>query len=183
MSRYILSITAQDRSGIVAGVSEAIVHCSGNIEAASQTVHQGYFAMILLCDFPGEADPEALSADVRRIAGDDLHVYITAYRPPKPTNQPSRSFVLTSIGPDRPGILHTLARYMASRQINIDDMYCCITDNQFVVICQVSIPTGLDVHMLQADLEAAGKNLGITIAIQDENIFTAINELSFGRVK
>jgi glycine cleavage system transcriptional repressor len=183
MIQYIISITAQDRPGIVAGVSEAVLALKGNIEAASQTVHQGYFAMILLCTFSEGVTKEDVISWINAQAGSDLHVFAILYQePPRQPDSPIQHFIVTARGPDKPGILHALSSYLASKNINIDDLYACVEGGDFVVICQVSVPAALDVYMLQTDLEAAGESLGLSLNMQHENIFTATNELRFGRV-
>jgi len=183
MTQYIMSITARDRSGIVAGVSESLVQMNGNIEAASQTVHRGYFAMILLVTLPESADPQVLSETVRKAAGNALHVYVTEFVPSPQAMSDSRKFIFTSVGPDRPGILNAVANCFASRQINIDDLYCFVENGDFIIICAVSLPAEMDVHMVQDDLETLGQSLGFTASLQHENIFTATNDLAFGLVK
>ncbi|MBN1846776.1 MAG: ACT domain-containing protein [Sedimentisphaerales bacterium] len=184
MDQYILSITAQDRPGIVAGISSALFGLKGNIEAASQTVHQGYFAMIVLCRLPGEESPETIAQRVRQRAGDDLHVYVTPYRPLPVEPQPAgQTFIVTAIGPDQPGILYALSDYLAAKMINIDDLYCCVQGRDFVVICQVTVPPERDFSLVQMDLEAVGRKRGFEVHLQHENIFTATNELRFGRLR
>ena len=178
MPRYIMSITAQDRPGIVAAVSEAILQLDGNIEAASQTVHQGYFAMIILCAFDAQTQAPELSDLVHDKAGPDLHVYVTPYQ--TKTNKSvidPQSFIVTSIGPDKPGILQALSSYLASKRINIDDLYAYVDRENFVVICQASVPSDLDVFMLQADLEAVGQDRGFKVSMCHANVFVATNEL------
>jgi len=184
MGQYILSITAQDRPGIVADVSQAIFELSGNIEAASQTVHQGYFAMIVLCRLSKEISPATINKQIHAHAGTDLHVYVTEYQPaPNQPDNTGQTFIVTSVGPDQPGILQALANYLAAKNINIDDLYCCVKEADFIVICQVTIPEDLDVSMLQMDLEAVGQQRGFETHLQHENIFNATNELRFGRIK
>jgi len=184
MAQYIMSITAQDRSGIVAGVSDAILALKGNLEAASQTVHQGYFAMILLCAFPDTIVEQEVTRLIREKAGSDLHVFITTYQTswPMKTNCQTQSFIVTAVGPDKPGILHQLSAYLASKDINIDDLYACIDGNDFIVICQVSVPSDLDIFILQSDLDNFGKSKGFTAHMQHENIFVATNELRLGKI-
>ena len=182
MARYIMSITAQDRSGIVAGVSEVIFQATGNIEAASQTVHQGYFAMILLCELADGVSTEEVVKGIQKNVGGDLNVYVTEYKAPQVRiEQKMQTFIVTSIGPDKPGILHALTVHLACRDINIDDLYCCVKNGDFVVICQVSVPPELDFFMLQSDLEAVGQSLGFQVTVQHENIFVATNELRLGQ--
>jgi len=184
MRQHILSITAQDRPGIVAGVSQALVELEGNIEAASQTVHQGYFAMIVLCSLPADISTEKITEQVQAHAGRDLHVYITEYRAGSaPSQNTEQTFIATAIGPVKPGILHALTSYLASKKINIDDLYCCVKKTDFVVICQITVPENMDVSLLQMDLEAVGQERGFAAHLQHENIFNATNELRFGRIK
>ncbi|MBN1437659.1 MAG: hypothetical protein JW936_11355 [Sedimentisphaerales bacterium] len=184
MKQYIMSITAQDRAGIVAGVSRAVVELQGNIEAASQTVHQGYFAMMLLCSFPKEVCKDGLREGICGQVGDDLHIYITEYEKGAVcVGAEGQPFIVTSIGPDRPGILQALADYLASKEINIDDLYAVVKDGDFVVICQVSVPGEVDIYMLQSDLEALGQSLGVVVQMQHEDIFVATNELALHKVR
>ena len=179
MTCYIISITAQDRPGIVSGVSQAICRLDGNIEAASQTVHQGYFAMIIKAAFNPDVCADKLTDLIQQLAGNDLHVYLTPYIAPAVSEQSEQkqSFIVTALGPDKPGVLQSLTTYLASKNINIDDLYCCVEHDDFQVICQVSVPAHLDVFMLQTDLETLGKSLDFAIHMQHENIFVATNEL------
>ena len=176
--RYIVAVTAQDRAGIVAGISEAVFGLGGNIEAASQTVHRGYFSMIVLCTFAQAMAEEAVGESIRAKAVEDLHVYVTEQRPvAAPAGGKEQTFIVTAIGPDRPGILQALSGYLAAKRINIADLYCSVEKGDFVVVCEVTIPLELDVSMLQLDLEAVGQERGFAVAMQHENIFVATNRV------
>ena len=172
MARFIISITSKDHSGIIAGITEGVYASSGNVLAASQTVHQGYFSMSVLADFEGETPKESVIHAVRENAGQDLHVHVMPYSG-KPSEPPREgdTFVVTCLGPDKPGILRTLSRFLASRGVNIDDLYCTVDNGDFVVICEVTMPAGVDVFVLQTDLEAVGRDGGFSITLQHENIF------------
>ena len=181
MPQYIMSITAKDRSGIVAAVSTAILGLDGNIEAASQTVHRGYFAMMVLCSLPDTVPADQLTAAIHSQAGTDLHVYLADYDPPQAQATDAQTFIVTAVGPDKPGILHALTSHLASRNVNVDDLYCFVDEGNFIIICEASIPAAVDVFMLQADLESIGRTGGFTANVQHENIFVATNELPLTR--
>lgn len=185
MAQYIISITACDHAGIVAHVSTALADLNGNIMAASQTVHQGYFAMVVHCDFESEHAPDQISQAIQTAAGEELHVYVTPYQAfgQKPNDEEKDTFIITTIGSDKPGILRAVSTYLASKNINIDDLYCCVKEDDFVVICEVSVPKGMDVFMLQTDLEETGKSLGFTAHVLHENIFVATNQVRLKRLK
>lgn len=181
---YIISITAQDRAGMVAGISEAMYNLGGNILAASQTVHQGYFAMIILGSFSSETDQDEIRSQIKYCAGSDLHVFLTSYNTPEKTiSDDVQSYIVTALGPDKPGILYHVSHYLASKDINIDDLYAYVDGKDFVVICQVSVPSTADIFMLQADLQAVGESMGLTIHMQHENVFVVTNELTVGSIR
>ena len=48
--RLIITTLGTDRTGIVAGVSKILAESNVNIEDISQTILQGYFAMIMIVD-------------------------------------------------------------------------------------------------------------------------------------
>ncbi|MCK4515362.1 MAG: hypothetical protein KAU31_08905 [Spirochaetaceae bacterium] len=176
MTRFIISITSKDRSGIIAGISEGICRLSGNIEAASQTVHRGYFAMILLVGFEASPASDEVSTSLKEAAGSDLHVYSIPYDPePREAGPSDSTFVVTCMGPDKPGILRTLTRFLASRNVNIDDLYCTVADGSFVAICQVTIPDTVDLLVLQTDLKTVAGDGGFTSTLQHEGIFEETN--------
>ena len=185
MSQYIISITATDHSGIVARVSRAVGTLGGNILSASQTVHQGYFAMILSVDFEQDLEIERISQAIENEAIEPLHVYVTPFESQSllDSEEETETFIVTTIGSDQPGILQAVSSYLASKNINIDDLYCCVKEGDFVVICEVSVVKGRGVFDLQVDLEAKGKAMGFTAHVLHENIFVATNELKLKRLK
>ena len=180
MAKYIISITAADRSGIIAGVSTALVQMEGSITAASQTVHQGYFAMIILCKVEGESNVEVISEKIRKQFNFEVHVYVTEYAPGKAVQPKSAdNYIVTVLGPDKPGILNKVATLMAERKINVEDLYCFTNENnEFVVIFQVAIPDPRTFEVVQEQLNDIKRQIGVNINIQHENIFIATNEVN-----
>lgn len=176
VNRLIVSITSPDRPGIVAAISEGIFASEGNIRAASQTVHQGYFSMIVLAEFDSLPDIEQVKQAIRSNAGEDLHVLVIDYEPQADTAATGGNpFVLTCVGPDKPGILRALSRFLSARNVNIDDLYCTTEDQSFVVICDLTVPESSDLFVLQTDLESLGSEGGFSITLQHENVFLETN--------
>ena len=48
--KAIVTVIGKDKAGIIAKVSTALAENSVNIEDISQSIVQGYFTMIMLCD-------------------------------------------------------------------------------------------------------------------------------------
>jgi glycine cleavage system transcriptional repressor len=180
---YVLNVVAEDRPGIVAAVSKAVVDCAGNIDACSQTVLAEYFTLIMIVSFPGDVDPDALRQAVigsRACAESQaLQVGIRPYHgsalaPPVPE---AEHFVLTAFGADREGITLKFSAFLADKGINISDLYGLREGDQFILVGQVQVPRRWDVKLLQAELEHMASEIGHTVRLQHENIFVATNQL------
>ena len=182
---YVLNVMADDRPGIVAAVSKAVVEAGGNIDAASQTVLGGYFTLIMIVSFPDPPAEGPLLERMVRPNGRDsgFQVQMRPYRPEadRPPVPDAEPFVVTCFGPDAPGVICRFASLLAEKGINIVDLYAQLTGGDFVLISQVQIPRTWDLAMLQADLEALGAEQGYTVRLQHENIFIATNQLRLSR--
>ncbi|HOA52309.1 MAG TPA: ACT domain-containing protein [Thermogutta sp.] len=177
---YVLDVMSEDRPGIVAAVSAAVEELGGNIDACSQTVLGGYFTLIMIVSLPQRMSPAELAERVRQEGGNwDLQVLARAASPSLPSlTKPAHDrFVITAFGTDQPGIVRRFSQYLASKDINIVDLYGDRSGNEFVLIGQLEVPTKWDIRLLQADLEQMGKDLGFTVKLQHENVFVATNQL------
>jgi glycine cleavage system transcriptional repressor len=182
---YVLNVMSDDHPGIVAAVSNAVESLGGNIDACSQTVLGGYFTLIMIVSLPEKAETEHLAERVRQAesAGSPYQVLVRPVLPPEDlaVTEPSERFVFTAFGPDQPGIVRSFSQYLASKDINIVDLYGQRTAEQFVLTGQVEVPVRWDIRMMQADLEQMGADLGFTVKLQHENIFVATNQLRLPR--
>jgi predicted amino acid-binding ACT domain protein len=179
--RYVLNVMSDDHPGIVAGVSTAVGHLAGNIDACSQTVLGGYFTLIMIVCLPEEIEPDELAGRIRNheMLGEKYQVVVRRVVEPKIAEgeKMSDTFVITAFGKDQPGIVQQFSRYLAGRDINIQDLYGDLTGEEFVLIGQLEVPKAWDLRMLQDDLEEMGKELGFTVKLQHNNVFVATNEV------
>jgi len=179
---FVLTVMSLDRVGIVAGVAQAITGLGGNIDAISQTVMQGYFTIIVTIHFETELDAETLRDAVQKKgAPGELEVSVkerTAIEP-APVVAEAERFILTVSGPDRRGIIHRICAYLASRSINIEDLYAYTEDSTFLLIAQLQVPPGLEVERLQVDVESLWRSEQMRVSLQHENIFLATNKVDF----
>lgn len=72
MSQAIITVVGRDRSGIIAGVSQALASHGVNILNISQTIMDEYFTMMMSvdlrgCDLPRPALQELLNQDGSRL--------------------------------------------------------------------------------------------------------------------
>src|SRR5262245_57317035 len=65
--RYVLCLTAANRTGILAAVATALAEMGGDIAEISHSVVKNYFAIILAADFPEGRDPKVIVSHVEGV--------------------------------------------------------------------------------------------------------------------
>jgi predicted amino acid-binding ACT domain protein len=70
-----------------------------------------------------------------------------------------------------------MASYLASRGINITDLYGRASGGGFTMVLELSVPPELDPRELKQDLEELGRSIGLSAHFQHENLFKATHDL------
>lgn len=78
--------------------------------------------------------------------------------------------VITVTGIDHPGIIAAITRALADLNINIEDLSQTIVQGLFTMILIADI-TDHDLAKLQETMQKLGKEQGVQITVQHENIF------------
>jgi len=121
--RNLLVITAvgSDRPGIVNDLGKSVAESGCNIEDSRMTVLGGEFAVILLVS--GRWNQLAKLEGNLPVVGRRLDLQLTIKR-----TEPAKSrgnlmpYAVEVVSLDHPGIVHQLANFFSSREINIRDM-------------------------------------------------------------
>ena len=143
MPTYIVTVTAADRVGIVHSVTGTIREAGGNILELSQTVLRDHFTIILAVEFPDARNTRTLSAAIiANGATFDLNVEVidAAGTRPEPVTVEGERFILTVLGPDRPGIIHAISGGLAERGVNIVDLHARMDNGRFAMIMEAFLP-------------------------------------------
>lgn len=179
MKDYIVTVMARDRVGIVRDVSTGLFNIGGDITHVSQTVMRGYFTLILSVEVPDDRTQlEIRQAVERQGAIGEFEVNVRPYEEPINSEEVNTErFTLSLRGLNQSGVISHITNYLAERNINIDDFYAYAYDGRFVMLVQISIPTNSDVEAIQNELAQAGKEYGLVVHLQHENIFRAISEI------
>jgi glycine cleavage system transcriptional repressor len=179
MPNYIVTVTAADRVGIVHSVTGTIREHGGNILELSQTVLRDYFTIILAVEFPESRNPRTLSAAIiANGAKFDLNVEVidAEVTRPDPVMVQGERFILTVLGPDRPGTIHGIAGSLARLGVNIVDLHARSEGQQFSMILEAFLPPDLEPGVVRDELDRFGRDLGLESFVQHENIFLATTE-------
>lgn len=185
MSRYIVTVMAADRVGIVYSVAGTVRDEGGNILELSQTVMRGFFTLILEVEFPTSRDAKRLAASIsERGKRFDLTVAVIEAKDesPAPPVLDGELFILTVLGDDAPGNIHGIAGCLAAHGVNIVDLHARVDGTRFSLVMEAFIPPDLAPGTVRADLERFGRDHGLEAFVQHENIFLATSEPSPVRV-
>lgn len=183
MKRMILSVIGYDQPGIVAYVAQTLADLNCNIENVSQTTLQGTFAGIFTAACPDDVTCEAMETVFSHGADDrKLKIHIDPISGSADTGEKStQHFVVTTKGPDGKGLVAGITRVLADHKANISNLQAYFrggTDaNDNGMIYQVEVPRDADLPALRQALRDKAQELGLTINIQHNDIFMAVNRI------
>jgi glycine cleavage system transcriptional repressor len=180
-----VSVMGVDRPGIVAGVSRVLYENACNIEALSQTVIMGQFAMIVVVAPLKGAKTETLEKGLAELAREmrlEIHVRMLDQEG-RPGFDPGEAepFVITVRGADRPGLVSAITAILAEQGINITRLGAEVVplgqQLEYIQIYEVDIPRVLDFALIQRALRDKGAEIGVTVDMQHRDIFRTINQI------
>src|SRR6185436_15086746 len=116
----VLTFIGEDRPGLIRSLSQTVVSHGGNWLGSRSARLAGKFAGILHASVP-EDHADELIAELNKFDERGLSVVVERTTP-APARGRSRRLRLDLIGNDRPGIVHDIARALAERQINVDEL-------------------------------------------------------------
>ncbi len=181
-NRYIISLMAANRVGILAAVTSALDELGGDLQEVSQTVMQGFFTIILAAEFSDERKPQVIVDHIRGICrpfGVEVNLKVPAdERLQEEYPAGTEKYFVTVTGTDKPGVLREISSRLARDGIDIIDLYAQRREGEqtFVIIMELAVPPSAEASTLQRELDELGKSLGLTATLQHENIFAATHD-------
>lgn len=177
---FVLAVTARDRPGIIAAITEAVFALGGNVTELSQTVMGGHFTLILRADLPAGLDPARIKQAVEQARPElELAVHVRRYRP-EPLFQPAEGaqvHFLTVQGPDRPGLIAAVTRFLAGHDVNIEDLYTRSKAGRITMIFQIHPRDAAALESLHAGLPALAERLGVDLHLLHRDILRTTSEV------
>jgi len=123
MQNYlVISAIGTNRSALVQQFSKAIKDCGANIVDSRMTVLGGEFAMVMLLSGTWDAIAKIESVIPRLKENLDLTIISKRTEARKKTAN-LMPYAVEVVSIDHPGIVHDIAQFFSSRDINIEDMY------------------------------------------------------------
>jgi glycine cleavage system transcriptional repressor len=164
MPSLAVTVIGRDRPGIIAEVTGVLADLGGNLEDSSMTLLRGHFAWTLIVDI-AVTDAE-LAARLAHLGSDGLVVSVLPVGPEEAATGES-GYVLSVHGADRPGIVAGVTATLARHGGNITDLSTRLGQGGlYILVAEVSLPPGVDVVALGAQLSEAGRTLGVGVSLR-----------------
>jgi glycine cleavage system transcriptional repressor len=166
--RYVLCLTAANRTGILAAVAKALSELGGDIHEISHTTVADYFALILAADFPERRAPDVIVSHVEGVCrpfGVEVILKDPAHEPADEVAAvKSQPYVLNLTGRDAPGIVARISGCLAREGIDVSHLHGIRRDGgkSFALALSLAVPADVDVATLQKELEQIGQSLGFS---------------------
>ena len=158
MARAVISTIGRDRPGIVNELSELVTGLALNIEDSRMTVLGGEFAVLMSISGSDDAlNTFAIKLAELANAQDLQHLFRKTEA--RDASASALPYEVSVVAMDHPGIVHRVARFFSSREINIRDLK---TETQpaphtgtpiFSVTMAVEIPSTVKVRELKDAFE------------------------------
>ncbi len=85
--------------------------------------------------------------------------------------------IVSVIGKDKKGIIAGVTNALFQMNINIEDITQTIMQDYFTMIMLVELEENIDFSSVSEKLAEVGKNLGVTVSIQHEEIFNSMHRI------
>lgn len=172
MRSLVLTIIGKDRPGLVDSVAAVIADHGGSWEQSRMARLAGQFAGILRANVPADRVEQV------RAALDGLHkggLRVVIEQGDEDAESTDRPRVhLELVGSDRPGILRSISRALAERNVNFEELRTECDgapwsgDTLFKASAELRVPASLRLDDLRADLEAIAQDLMVDIKLATE---------------
>ncbi len=170
MISYVLTVLGDDRSGLVDSLSGAITAHGGNWERSQMARLGGKFAGVVQVSVP-TAKAEALQAALAALGTEGLHVRVDPAGV-EPVAEGDR-FVLSLVGTDRPGLVHSVSAALAEIGASIEELDTATSDAPmsggplFEATAAVVLPAGVSIDAVRDRLEALADRLMVDIDLSN----------------
>jgi len=183
MKKIVVFVLGPDRPGIIATISKVLFEQGCNLEDVSQTILQSEFMGIFIVSMKSEGiEGRVLSSLQAQLEPSGLFVHLRPVEGSASEQQPiSESFIITTVGPDRPGLVAGITDVLACYKVNITNLKAVARGNRdgqnYVMIYEIDIPPATDYHALRTALFGRAQKLGLDINLQHREIFEQIHRV------
>ena len=171
---YVISVIGEDKVGIVSKVTQFLFKKGVNIVDIEQTVVHSQFTMVLLIQpLPFRFQSSQVIAGLSRLAKRlDINITMTPLREYKGLRlaETKKPYILTILGPDRPGIVAAFSSILSKHHCNIERIKMIARGELLAMEMWIDLREAY-FPVLRADLTAVARSIGMDIIAQPEQVF------------
>lgn len=184
MHKVFISVVGRDRPGILAALSRLLLEQDCNIENISQTILQSVFGALMIVSVPDHLNEQSLKTKILKNLSDlDLDIFVKDFDSvfADKISKDSHPFVVTTLGPDKPGLVNAITTVFAKHDINVTNLKAVFKGGEDprnnVMIFEVDIPDSTSLPQVRVELQQAAQKLDLDINIQHRKIFETMNRI------
>jgi glycine cleavage system transcriptional repressor len=176
MKKIMITVSGQDKPGIIAKVSGLLFARGCNLEDISMTLLEGQFAMMMTACLPSPAVMLRVlqGLDLLREAPWSLECHLTELKGKvsggKKHAKGSLPCMITAFGKDRTGIVYEVSRALAGLRVNITDLDSRIlgkgVKTTYAMLLEVDLPGRAVLTKIKTLLAKVSRQLKIEIQIK-----------------
>jgi glycine cleavage system transcriptional repressor len=181
MQKVVISVLGSDRPGIVAAISRVLYEHGCNIEDVNQTILQTEFAGIFVASMSKDLDAARLQTYLQEgVQHMGLQVLVKDMEPQVGTSAPrSEPFVVTTVGPDRLGLVAGITEIMAHFEVNITSLKAVFRGGERphhnIMIYEIDVPLHTDQIAFRHALRQRADELGLDLSLQHRDVYQAVH--------
>jgi glycine cleavage system transcriptional repressor len=183
MKKTAVFVLGPDRPGIIASVAKALFEQGCNLEDVSQTILQSQFVGIFIATLPDTLEAEDLLTSLWDTLDPlGLFVHLTLLKKPVVLpHPPGEPFVITTIGPDKPGLVAGVTDVLARHEVNITNLKAVFRGDEqhpeYFMIYEVEVPLSVEHDVFRTALYERAQALGLEINLQHREIFEQLHRV------
>lgn len=169
MSDLVLTVTAEDRPGLVSQLSQVVAEHGGSWTTSSMAHLAGTFAGVVLVSVPA-ANVDPVEQALKALADDGITVAVRETQPETPLS--GEDVELHLVGQDRPGIVAQISSALADAGVGIEEMQSLTSEAPmtgemlFEVNARLVVPDGTR-DRVQEQLEAIADELMVDLDLAE----------------
>lgn len=167
---YIITMTAANRVGILAAVTNAMAELGGDLIETRQTVVRGFFTMIFAAEFPEHREPHVILdhlRDVCRPFGIEVGLKDPLEEVLAEQSIATNRVVVRLAGRNAAGLLHQIGKTISVAGGDIVNLRTAISEDRETFTASLHLDVSDETTFLMERLTELGDQCGFTPSIED----------------
>jgi glycine cleavage system transcriptional repressor len=178
---YLLTVTGEDTSGIIAGITGLLFKRRCNLEDISMTILEGQFSMMLVVETGTVSDWVMLGKDIQIYAKKSrlcIHwrELVKKLSRGETAAKNCTRYIVTAIGRDKTGIVYKISQILAGHRLNITDLNSKILGYGphaiYTMMLEMDVPKKFNIKTIETPLKKLQRTLKIELQVKPSELIS-----------